>query len=83
MSKYAENQTRVCKAYVADCYKHLANSLNACNRTDRIILKKSIFDMLDRTKVLLNGKSPVEETSSVVQSNPVQETVNENKEKGI
>lgn len=77
MNNCAESQTRVCKAYITDCYSHLANSYNICKSGERQILKKNIFDMLDRMKSLLNNENPAEDDSSdedETENNSVEET---------
>ena len=65
MNDCAETQTRVCKAYVADCYGRLAESYNKCKPEERYILKKNIFDMLDRIKLLLDKDNKIENNSAV------------------
>lgn len=55
MNNCAEIQTRACKAYISDCYGRLADAHNKCNSAERSILRKNIFDMLDRVKALLSN----------------------------
>lgn len=65
MNDCAESQTRICKAYISDCYGHLAKSVNACKCAERVVLKKNVYDMLDRVKALLNNDVSKEETDSI------------------
>lgn len=64
MNNCAESQTKVCKAYISDCYGHLARSVNVCISAERQILKKNIFDMFDRMKMLLNNETFEDENNS-------------------
>lgn len=69
MNDCAESVSRVCKAYIADCYGHLANSFNTCRGAERQILKRKVFGMLDRVKSLLDNEIPKETTGSVDETN--------------
>lgn len=60
----AESQTRICKAYIADCYGHLATSFNSCKSAERQALKNNVFSMLDRIKTLLDNKPLNDDTNS-------------------
>lgn len=57
----SESMTRVCKAYATDFYSHIADAYNKCKSGDRQILKKNIFDILDRMKYLLDNKNIIED----------------------
>lgn len=57
--------TRYAKAYSADYYSKLSEIYNRCQSAERKILKKNIFDMLDRIKSLLDNEKPKEENNSV------------------
>lgn len=72
----AENQTRICKAYIVDCYGHIANAFNTCKNAEREILKNNIFDMLDRIKILLNNYNAKDENNQnlEIENNSVDET---------
>ena len=48
-----ESQRRVCKAYITDCYSHLAKSYHKCNAEEREALKMDIVEMLDKVKQLI------------------------------
>lgn len=75
MNDCSESQTRVCKAYIADCYGHIAMAYNTCKSGERQILKKNIFDMLDRIKMRLNNEIPkIENINIENESDTVDET---------
>lgn len=67
MNDCAESQTKICKAHINDCYMHLATSLNRCRSAEQSTLKRNIINMLDKTKLLIEGKYK-EENNSVEES---------------
>lgn len=73
MKNCAESMARYAKAYSADYYSKLSEIYNRCNSAERQILKKNIFDMLDRMKSLLDNEKSNKEISEE-DNNPVEET---------
>lgn len=51
----ANSQTKICKAYISDCYGNISKAYNGCNVSERPMLKRNIYDMLDRVKQLIDG----------------------------
>jgi len=70
MKTCADRQTKICRAYIGDCYFHLARAYNECNGAERQILKKNINDMLDRVKSLLNNEKVDEIPAETVEEPP-------------
>lgn len=65
MNDCLEIQTGACKVYITDCYDRLITSYNDCIFNERPILKKNIFDMLDKVKLLIDNKKLENENDTV------------------